>query len=245
MACLTAGVPPICPASNEAALMPFKRVDLAMIRILAVADEVDQALYGPRLRELRPDLILGCGDLPFEYLEYLRATTEVPLLYIRGNHDPSPRGRAISAYLPAEYDQPSPSSAVGCIDLEDRWEDEAGLRIAGLGGSIRYNDGDNQFTQAEMRRRVRKLTRRARMRQWRARTSVDVVIAHSPPLDCGDEGDGPHRGFAAFHRLIEQLEPKLMLHGHIHPHGKPRPDRNVNGTRIVNVIPHRLLEIEP
>ncbi|MEE8406025.1 MAG: metallophosphoesterase, partial [Acidimicrobiia bacterium] len=123
--------------------------------------------------------------------------------------------------------------------------DEAGVRIAGLGGSIRYNDGDNQFTQAEMRRRVRRLTRRVRIRQWGDRRSVDVVIAHSPPLDCGDEDDGPHRGFAAFHRLIEQLQPQLMLHGHIHPHGKSRPDRIVGRTRIVNVIPHRLLEIEP
>ena len=216
-----------------------------MIRILAVADEVSQALYGPRLKELRPDLILGCGDLPFDYLEYLRAKAEAPLLYVHGNHDPSPRGQVISAYLPAEYPQRSPSSAVGCVNLEDRWEDEVGLRIAGLGGSIRYNEGDNQFTQSEMRRRVHRLTRRARIRQWRDRRSVDVVIAHSPPLDCGDEGDGPHRGFAAFHRLIEQLEPKLMLHGHIHPHGKPRPDRSVGRTRIVNVIPYRLLEIEP
>jgi predicted phosphodiesterase len=216
-----------------------------MIRILAVADEVSQALYGPRLKELRPDLILGCGDLPFDYLEYLRAKAEVPLLYVHGNHDPSPRKPVTSTYLPAEYAQRSPPSAVGCVDLEDRWEDEVGLRIAGLGGSIRYNDGDNQFTQAEMRRRVRRLTRRARIRNWRDRRSVDVVIAHSPPLDCGDEGDGPHRGFAAFHRLIEQLEPKVMLHGHIHPHGRPRPDRTIGRTRIVNVIPYRLLEIEP
>lgn len=216
-----------------------------MIRILAVADEVSQALYGPRLKELRPDLILGCGDLPFDYLEYLRAKAEVPLLYVHGNHDPSPRRQVTSTYLPAEYAQRSPPSAVGCVDLEDRWEDEVGLRIAGLGGSIRYNDGDNQFTQAEMRRRVRRLTRRAWIRNWRDRRSVDVVIAHSPPLDCGDEGDGPHRGFAAFHRLIEQLEPKVMLHGHIHPHGRPRPDRTIGRTRIVNVIPYRLLEIEP
>lgn len=216
-----------------------------MIRVLAVADEVSQALYGPRLKELRPDLILGCGDLPFDYLEDLRAKAEVPLLYVHGNHDPSPRRPVTSTYLPAEYAQRSPPSAVGCVDLEDRWEDEVGLRIAGLGGSIRYNDGDNQFTQAEMRRRVRRLTRRARIRNWRDRKSVDVVIAHSPPLDCGDEGDGPHRGFAAFHRLIEQLEPKVMLHGHIHPHGRPRPDRTIGRTRIVNVIPYRLLEIEP
>lgn len=176
-----------------------------MIRILAVADEVDQALYGSRLNELRPDLILGCGDLPFDYLEYLPAKAEVPLLYVHGNHDPSPRRQVESAYLPAEYPQQSPSSVLGCVNPEDRWKDEVGLRIASLGGSIRYNDGDNQFTQAEMRRRVRRPTRRARIRQWWDRRSVDIVIAHSPLLDCGDERDGPHRGFAAFHRLIEQL----------------------------------------
>ena len=128
---------------------PFQRADLAVIRILAVADEVDQALYGPRLQELRPDLIVGCGDLPFGYLEHLQAEAEVPLLYVRGNHDLAARAPAISAYLPAEYAKRLQSAAVGCVDLEDRWQDEGGLRIAGLGGSIRYNDGDNQFTQAE------------------------------------------------------------------------------------------------
>ncbi len=216
-----------------------------MIRILAVADEVDQALQGSRLKELRPDLIVGCGDLPFGYLEYLRDTTEVPLLYVHGNHDPPPHGKGVSAYLPGEYPQRSPSFALGCVSLEDRWEDAGGLRIAGLGGSIRYNDGYNQYTQAEMRRRVRRLTRRARVRQWRDRRSINVVIAHSPPRHCGDEDDGPHHGFAAFHRLIEQLQPELMLHGHIHPHGIPRPDRTIGRTRIVNVVPYRLLEIEP
>ena len=215
-----------------------------MIRILAVADEVDQALYGARLNDLRPDLILGCGDLPFEYLEYLRAEAEVPLLYVHGNHDPSPSGTNVSAYLPAEYFAHSSRRVVGCVSLEDRWEGECGLRIAGLGGSIRYNDGSNQYTQAEMRGRVRRLTRRARLRRWRDGTSIDIVIAHSPPLNCGDETDGPHRGFSAFHRLIEQVEPKLMLHGHIHPYGKPRPDRTIGTTRIVNVVPYRLLEIE-
>jgi predicted phosphodiesterase len=215
------------------------------IRILAVADEVDQYLDRSRLRDLRPDLILGCGDLPFNYLEYLRSEAEVPLLYIHGNHDPSARGRSVSTYLPAEFAPRPTPSVVGCVSLEDRWEDEEGLRIAGLGGSIRYNDGNNQFTQAAMRRRVRRLTRRARLRRWRDGKSVDVVIAHSPPLDCGDEQDMPHRGFASFHRLIKELQPKLMLHGHIHPHGKPRPDRTIGATRIVNVVPYRLLEIEP
>ncbi len=216
-----------------------------MIRILAVADEVHPSLYGSRLRELRPDLIVGCGDLPFEYLEHLRTEAEVPLLYVHGNHDPSPRRPSISAYLPSEYHGVPAPAVVGCVNIEDRWHDEAGLRVAGLGGSVRYNRGANQYTQAEMRGRVRRLIRRTRIRRWRDGRSVDVVIAHSPPLDCGDESDGPHRGFSAFHRLIKELEPKLMLHGHIHPHGKPRSDRTIGRTRIVNVIPYRLVEIEP
>ena len=216
-----------------------------MIRILAVADEVDQALYGPFLEQLRPDLILGCGDLPFDYLEYLRSAAEVPLFYVHGNHDPSPRGRSVSAYLPVEYQPRASPRVVGGVDLEDRWEDEVGLRIGGLGGSIRYNDGDNQYTQSAMGRRARRLTRRARIRRRRGGRLLDVLIAHSPPLDCGDEADPAHRGFAAFHRLLEKLEPTLMLHGHIHPYGKPRPDRTIGRTRIVNVVPHRLLEIEP
>lgn len=216
-----------------------------MIRILAVADQVDEVLSEAFLKKLRPDLILGCGDLPFEYLEYLRAAAEVPLLYVHGNHDPSPFGTKVSAYLPPEYSARSPLRAVGCVSVEDRWEDECSLRIAGLGGSIRYNDGENQYTQNEMRGRVRRLARRARYRRWRDGKSVDIVITHSPPLDCGDGDDGPHRGFSAFHRLIEQLEPKLMLHGHIHPYGKTRPDRTIGSTRILNVIPYRLVEIDP
>ena len=73
---------------------------------------------------------------------------------------------------------------------------------------------------------------------------MDVVITHSPPLDCGDGDDPAHRGFAAFHRLLDELEPRLMLHGHIHPHGLPRPDRTLGPTRIVNVVPYRLIELD-
>ncbi len=216
-----------------------------MIRILAVSDEVDEALHGPTLEELRPDLILACGDLPFEYLEYLREATEVPLLYVHGNHDPPSSGTSVSAYLPDQYLGRSHQRAAGCVSVEDRWKDECGLRIAGLGGSIRYNDGDNQYTQGEMRGRVRRLVRRSRYRSLLARQPIDILIAHSPPLDCGDGPDGPHRGFSSFHRFIDRVQPRLMLHGHIHPYGKPKPDRNIGRTLIVNVIPYRLLEIEP
>ena len=215
-----------------------------MIRILAVADEIDEALYGPRLAELRPDLILSCGDLPFDYLEYLTSATSAPLYYVRGNHDPGSERRSVSAYLPMEYQSETPAGVIGGIDVDGRVADQAGLRIAGLGGSIRYREGPNQYTQREMGRRVRKLVRNARLRRVRDGRALDVVIAHSPPSDSGDADDAAHRGFSAFHQLIDHLHPRLMLHGHIHPHGFPTPDRTIGDTRIVNVIPHRLLEVE-
>lgn len=60
-----------------------------MTRILAVADEVDESLDGDQLAALRPDIVPSCGDLPFDCLEYLVSSLNVPLLYVPANHDPS------------------------------------------------------------------------------------------------------------------------------------------------------------
>jgi Icc-related predicted phosphoesterase len=71
---------------------------------------------------------------------------------------------------------------------------------------------------------------------------VDVLITHSPPKGLGDDDDKAHEGFEAFHGLIAALRPQLVLHGHIHPHGTPRPDRRLGDTRLVNVVPYKVIE---
>jgi hypothetical protein len=216
-----------------------------MTRILAVADEVEQALYGDRLRQLRPDLILSCGDLPFEYLECLVSMTDVPLLYVPGNHDPdlraTPSASGPSPFLEQYVDPPGPP---GCTYVDGRIVLAAGLRVAGLGGSVRYRQGPNQYTQAEMRWRALRLELRAKLGGLRNGRGVDVFIAHAPPLGLGDEDDPAHRGFAAFHRLVGKLSPKLMVHGHVHPYGSPRPDRRLGPTQVVNAVGYRLLEVD-
>jgi Icc-related predicted phosphoesterase len=125
------------------------------------------------------------------------------------------------------------------VNLDGRIVEVAGLRIGGLGGSIRYSEGPNQYTQAQMRRRARKLGLRARLRG-----GLDVLITHGAPLGVSDEDDPCHLGFAAFHRLVANARPKVLLHGHIHPHGEVRPDRAMGDTRVVNVIPFRLIEVQ-
>ncbi len=217
-----------------------------MTRILAVADEVAEALYGETLQTLRPDVIVSCGDLPAEYLENLVTRAGVPLVYVLGNHDPAATlpDQTVAAWLPpmARIDDRLPGPQGG-DSAEGRVVEAAGLRLAGLGGSLRYKPGPNQYSQAEMRWRALRLETRARLRQALRQGGLDVLVTHAPPLGLGDAQDLPHQGFAAFHRLVRQLRPKLLLHGHVHPVHRRPPDRDLDGTRVINVIPYRLLEV--
>jgi Icc-related predicted phosphoesterase len=134
--------------------------------------------------------------------------------------------------FPARYPGPS-----GGVNADGRVVEVAGLRIAGLGGSIRYNDGQNQWTERQQARRAARLVRAARKRP------VDVLLTHSPPLGVGDRDDPPHRGFACLHTVVDQLKPAVLVHGHIHPHGMPVPDRRMGETRVLNTVGYRILDL--
>jgi calcineurin-like phosphoesterase family protein len=215
-----------------------------MPRVLAVADEVVEMLWTEQVRQHSVDLVLAAGDLPFDYLEFLVTALDRPCVFVPGNHDPdltgyaNVRGLWTRDGLPARWPGPS-----GAVNADGRVVDVAGLRIAGMGGSIRYNRGPNQWTERQQARRARRLARLAGWRRLRDGRAVDVLLTHSPPKDCGDRDDPPHRGFACLHDTVRRLAPTLLLHGHIHPHGEPVPDRSLGGTRIVNVVGYKVLEI--
>jgi Icc-related predicted phosphoesterase len=207
-------------------------------RILAIADEIDETLYGDKLRRLRPDIIVSCGDLPFGYLDNLVSRADVPLVYVPGNHDPD---LTVANWMAKPYDEPS--GPLGCDNADGRILQVAGLRIAGLGGSLRYNLGPNQYSQGEMRLRSLSLEMKLRFRRTLRGGGLDLLIAHAPPLGVGDGDDPAHQGFAAFHRLIARMAPRLLIHGHIHPDGLFHADRRLGLTEIVNVVPSRLIEL--
>jgi calcineurin-like phosphoesterase family protein len=215
-----------------------------MARVLAVADEVVERLWTEQVRQHAVDLVLAAGDLPFDYLEFLVTALDRPCVFVPGNHDPdlagytNVRGLWTRDGLPARWPGPG-----GAVNADGRVVDAAGLRIAGLGGSIRYNRGPNQWTERQQARRMRRLTRLAGWRRLRDGHGVDVLLTHSPPKDCGDRDDPPHRGFACLHDAVRRLNPSLLLHGHIHPHGEPVPDRWLGATRIVNVVGYQVLDI--
>ncbi len=43
--------------------------------------------------------------------------------------------------------------------------------------------------------------------------------------------------------MIEALRPPWHLHGHIHPYGMRKPDRQLGDTTIRNVIPWQIIDI--
>jgi Icc-related predicted phosphoesterase len=213
-----------------------------MVNVLVVADEVASYLQDRTLRDLSPELVLAAGDLPWDYLEWIASSVDSPMVFVPGNHDPeikrSRHGRFDDYFEPgAIYEFPRPH---GVVNADEDVVDAGGLRIAGLGGCVRYSDGPHQYTQRQYVRRANRLLRRARNLR-----PVDVLLTHAPPLGLGDAEDRPHVGIQALHRVIERLEPTWHLHGHIHPYGQTMPDRQLGATTISNVIPWKVLDITP
>jgi Predicted phosphoesterases, related to the Icc protein len=215
-----------------------------MVRALVVSDEVEAGLCVGPPRPLDVDLIVAAGDLPFDYLAELSDRVDRPGVLVPGNHDPDISGFTehaglwMRAGLPAAWPGPA-----GFADADGRVVDVSGLRIAGLGGCVRYRPGPNQWTQWQQARRARSLVRAARRMTRRDGRAVDVLLTHCPPRHCGDREDGPHHGFECLHAVVAALRPRLLLHGHIHPFGQPVPDRLLGSTRVVNVVGRRVMEL--
>jgi hypothetical protein len=165
-----------------------------------------------------------------------------------GNHDPdlsgyrtSRAGLTLRAGIPVRAPWPD-----GAVSADGRVVEVAGLRVAGLGGCLRYSPGPNQYTDHQQARRAMALRARARWYRLRRGGGVDVLITHAPPRGAGDGDDPPHRGFTALHGMSGALRPALLLHGHVHPYGsQARPVRLRNGTTVRNVTGWHLMWIRP
>lgn len=196
------------------------------VRLLAVSDEVEPQLVDERTvtGQGRVDLVIGCGDLPADYLDTLATLYRAPLVFVRGNHDP-PRGQG--DYPPG-------------AEIDERVVTDKGLLIAGLEGCIRYSAGPHQYTERQMMFKVVRLRVRLRGRH------PDILITHGPPAGVNEGTDPPHRGLHAVRRAVEWMRPRLLLHGHVHPYGRDLPrEAQLGETRVLNVVGHRVIELEP
>ena len=168
------------------------------MRILAIADEPSGRLWGDLCREALSgvDMILSAGDLPAKYLSFLTCFTDAPIVYVHGNHDD-------------RYEKEPPE---GCLCADGKIVLIKGIRILGLGGSIRYRpDAVHMYTEKEMASRIAALRRKLR-----ATGGFDILLTHAPIRGFGDQDDHAHRGFECFGPLLDTWHPAVMVHGHVH-----------------------------
>lgn len=197
------------------------------MRILAIGDVESKLFWDYYKKGMLDgiDLIISCGDLDPRYLSFLVTMASVPVLYVHGNHD-------------TKYERIPPE---GCTCIEDTVYVHDGVRILGLGGSMRYKPGDHQYTERQMRRRVRKL----RYKLWRS-GGFDILVTHAPAFQLNDGMDLPHQGFRVFLELMEKYKPKFFLHGHVHmTYGRKhiRYDK-YRDTHVINVYERCIFDFE-
>lgn len=197
------------------------------MRILAIADKESPYYwdYFEKSKLEGIDLIISCGDLEPHYLSFLATFTSVPVLYVHGNHD-------------VKYDTINPD---GCICIDDDIFVYKGVRILGLGGSMRYTRGGYQYTEGQMKKRIRKLWFKILRRR-----GFDILVTHAPAYQLNDGRDLPHQGFYSFIRLLEKYKPRFFLHGHVHlSYGRnhKRYDK-YQDTHVINAYERCVFEYE-
>ncbi len=195
------------------------------VKILFISDEPAPALWdyfdSSRLDGI--DLIISCGDLPPQYLSFLATFFKGRVLYVHGNHDDC-------------YVNTPPE---GCLSIEDRVYEFEGIRIAGLGGSMRYHHGKFQYSEWEML--VRTIVLQFQIYRHKG---LDILVSHAPAYGIGDGKDLPHMGFQCFHRLFRKFKPKYFVHGHMHLSYNPFQKRVTEhqGVTVINAYERYVLE---
>lgn len=200
------------------------------MKILALSDKIVPFIHSEEVKQAFEDvdLVLGCGDLPARYLEFVLTVLNVPLVYVPGNHDKDDL------------------SVPGGVPADGRMVNVLGLRILGLGGSPRYKRrGRHQYTESEMRMRLIALAPGLIWERLRGRRGFDILLTHAPPRGIHDADDPAHVGFEVFLSLMRWARPRLMVHGHTHVVRNLEPTKTqFEDTLVVNVYPHRTLELE-
>lgn len=212
------------------------------LRMLCVADEIDLLVYSNHICERFADidLVLSAGDLPDEYLEYIVSMLNRPIISVAGNHDKSDR---LQDRASMRYAMDSKGS-LGQIRFQIKRE--SGISVLGLPGCIRYNNGQNQYSDSWMTLRVIAMLPRLLARRLIFGRSVDVILAHSPPRGIHDGGDPAHIGFSAYRWLIRLAKPQYFVHGHVHLYDiQELREMEYRGTKVVNVYGHRVLTLPP
>lgn len=236
------------------------------MKILCVSDQIDPLVYstGAKQRFSDIDLVLCAGDLPSDYIDFIVSTLNRQTYFIFGNHNLSEFGfyhkqkRTGPDYSTltdeSNFALRGGNGAVyaGFKVLKDKKfpikkpdGKKRPLLIAGASGSIRYNNGLNQYTDRQMLIKLLLLVPRLILNKIRYGTYLDIFLTHASPRHIHDKEDPCHKGFECFNWFIKKFQPTFLVHGHIHLYDMNTPRiTKVGGTTVVNAYSHTILTLE-
>ena len=215
------------------------------MKALCIADHVDPFIYSNGLKSRFPDVdfVISSGDLALEYYDFIVSTLNKPLFFVFGNHCLTARGSFTHDH---SNTVPQPQAQVGATYIEGKVvRTKSGVILAGLGGSIWYNGGENQYTDFSMFVSMLHLIPHLLWNKLVHGRYLDILVTHSPPYGINDLPDPCHTGFKVFLWFMRVFKPKYLIHGHVHLY-----DRNAMreaqylSTRIINAYDHTIVQME-
>ncbi|MBP5359705.1 MAG: metallophosphoesterase [Treponema sp.] len=233
------------------------------MRFLCVSDIVDPLIYSTGVKERYDDVdaVFCAGDLSMEYQDFIVTALGKPMFFIFGNHD-------LKDF--SMYDKRAKKQPVTISDLQNNDKAHGGdyvsnkvircrhlgftlpsgkrtpLLLVGLSGSLRYNMGEDQYTEKQMFRQILFLIPHLFWNKIRYGRYCDVFLTHASPRHIHDREDQCHKGFECFNWFIRKFRPALLIHGHIHLYDLQavRVTKSYD-TTVVNAYSHLVIDYEP
>ena len=160
------------------------------MKILCVSDHIDPLVYSVNAKERFNDvgLVLSAGDIPMSYLGFIASTLNRQILFVFGNHNLKCFERFAKVRSPFQAvddinTRQTPMNYFGATYIGGRIRSAKGLLIAGLGGSVCYNHGKNQYTEFQMFLKMLRLIPQLLFNRLFHGRYLDILLAHSPPIN--------------------------------------------------------------
>lgn len=227
------------------------------MKLLCVSDFVDPMIYNQNVKEVFPDVdaVLCAGDLPLDYIDFIVSVLNKPTYWIFGNHNLEayknyhgerefiPGRDENQKYHGGNYMGFKITECPNLLIIDPKTGNQRPLLLAGISGSLKYNNGKCQFTDTQMKFKLLKMVPQLIKNKMKYGTYLDIFLTHASPRHIHDHEDPCHKGFECFNWFLQKYKPALMVHGHIHLYDM-REERigKYYDTTIVNAYSHVLID---
>lgn len=226
------------------------------MKFLCVSDMIDPLVYSTTVKERYGDVdaVFCAGDLPMDYIEYIVTSLGKPTFFVFGNHNlsefkyyknPKSAGSEIELLKHRHGADYVSNRVIRCKNLNFTTKSgkKTPLLICGVSGSRKYNNGECQYTDFQMKMQLLRMAPSLIWNKIRYGRYCDIFLTHASPRHIHDKEDPCHVGFESFNWFIKKFEPSLLIHGHIHLYDLQEVRSTISGkTNVINCYAHLIIE---